>query len=99
MYSTYLSAAAEIAREAGALLIRFFERRVAVEYKGDYDVVTEADRASESLIVERLRARYPSHTPSWPRRVPGSRTPPTSSGTSIPWTAPPTSLTAFPCSP
>lgn len=62
MYSSYLPAAAEIAREAGALLVRYFERRVAVEYKGDFDVVTEADRASESLIVERLRAKFPSHS-------------------------------------
>src|SRR2546425_5907435 len=62
MYSSYLSAAGEIAREAGALLVRYFERRVAVEYKGDFDVVTEADRASERLIVERLWARFPGHS-------------------------------------
>ena len=59
---TYLSAACEIAREAGPLLARYFQRRVAVEYKGDFDVVTEADRASEKLIVERLRARFPGHS-------------------------------------
>ncbi len=58
----YLSASVEIAREAGALLLRFLERRVAVEYKGEYDLVTEADRASERLVVERLRARFPSHS-------------------------------------
>ncbi len=62
MYSSYLSAAAEIAREAGALLARYFERRVAVQYKGDFDVVTEADRASEALIVERLSAKFPGHS-------------------------------------
>ena len=62
MYSSYLSTATEIAREAGALVARYFERRVAVEYKGDYDVVTEADRASETLIVERLAARFPGHS-------------------------------------
>ncbi len=51
----------EIAREAGALLMDFFERRVKVEYKGDVDLVTEADRASEALIVERIRRRFPGH--------------------------------------
>jgi myo-inositol-1(or 4)-monophosphatase len=51
----------EIAREAGALLLRFFERRVKIEYKGDVDLVTEADRASEKLIVARLRSRWPGH--------------------------------------
>ncbi len=62
MSSSYLSAASEIAREAGALLARYFEQRVAVEYKGDFDVVTEADRASESLIVSRLKSRFPGHS-------------------------------------
>ena len=52
---------AEIAREAGALLMEFFHRRVKIEYKGDADLVTEADRSSEKLILERIRARWPEH--------------------------------------
>ncbi len=59
--ASYLDTAAEIAREAGALLSRYFEKRVAFELKGESDLVTEADRASERLIVERLRTHYPSH--------------------------------------
>ena len=51
----------EIAREAGALLMDFFRKRVAVEYKGDVDLVTVADRASEKLITERIRQRWPQH--------------------------------------
>ena len=58
----YLETAVEIAREAGALLANFFERRVAFETKGEFDLVTEADRASERLVVERLRTHFPSHT-------------------------------------
>ena len=50
-----------IAREAGALLMDFFHRHVAVEYKGDADLVTVADRTSEKLIRERLSARWPGH--------------------------------------
>ena len=57
----YLETAAEIAREAGALLANYFERRVGYELKGEFDLVTEADRASERLVVERLRSRFPSH--------------------------------------
>lgn len=53
--------AAEIAREAGALLRGFYERGVATEYKGDVDLVTEADRASEKLIRERLQIAFPEH--------------------------------------
>jgi len=57
----FLEPAIEIAREAGSLLATYFERRVAFELKGEFDLVTEADRASEKLVVERLRTRFPSH--------------------------------------
>ncbi len=53
--------AAEIALEAGELLRGFYERGVETEYKGDVDLVTEADRASEALILKRLRAAFPAH--------------------------------------
>lgn len=52
---------AQIAREAGALLMEYFHRRVKIEYKGEADLVTEADRASEQLILERIRANWPAH--------------------------------------
>lgn len=58
---SYLETAAEIAREAGALLAHYFERRVAFELKGEFDLVTEADRASEKLVLERLRSHFPTH--------------------------------------
>lgn len=57
----FLETAVEIAREAGALLANFFERRVPFETKGEFDLVTEADRASEKLVVERLRSYFPAH--------------------------------------
>src|ERR1039458_4196266 len=50
-----------IAREAGALLRGFYAKGVETEYKGDVDLVTEADRASEALIRERLTAAFPEH--------------------------------------
>jgi myo-inositol-1(or 4)-monophosphatase len=53
--------AAVVAVEAGALIRGYFERGVATEYKGDVDLVTEADRASERLITERLTEAYPEH--------------------------------------
>ena len=57
----FVPAMAEIAREAGTLLMGYFHRRVKVEYKGDVDLVTEADRASEALITKRIRERWPGH--------------------------------------
>jgi myo-inositol-1(or 4)-monophosphatase len=58
---SFADPAAEIARQAGALLREHFERGVATEYKGDVDLVTVADRASEKYIVERLHAVFPGH--------------------------------------
>ena len=57
----FLGQAEAIAREAGALLREFYERGVTAEYKGDVDIVTAADRDSEALIVERLKAAFPEH--------------------------------------
>ncbi|MGZ4838048.1 MAG: inositol monophosphatase family protein [Terriglobales bacterium] len=57
----YVPAMTEIAREAGALLLMSFRRRIGFEYKGDVDLVTEADRGAEALITERIRARWPRH--------------------------------------
>ena len=59
--SNFVPKAAEIAREAGELLMGYFRQRVAVEYKGEADLVTVADRASEILIRNRIRAAWPSH--------------------------------------
>lgn len=56
-----LEKAVEIAREAGALIASYHERRIGFESKGEFDLITEADRASERLIVDRLRAHFPSH--------------------------------------
>ena len=58
---SYLETAVDIARESGALLSQYLERKVGFELKGEHDLVTEADRASERLIVERLRTHFPSH--------------------------------------
>lgn len=59
--ASFLETSVDIALESGALLARYFERRIPYELKGDFDLVTEADRASERLVVERLRRHFPSH--------------------------------------
>jgi myo-inositol-1(or 4)-monophosphatase len=50
-----------IAREAGALLMEYFDKHIKIEYKGEADLVTAADRKSEALIRERIRAQWPGH--------------------------------------
>ncbi len=57
----FLRDAVKIAHEAGRLLAEFYRMRVGFELKGDFDLVTEADRASERLVVERILAHYPDH--------------------------------------
>jgi myo-inositol-1(or 4)-monophosphatase len=58
---SFATPAAEVAREAGALLRHYYQKGVTAEFKGDVDIVTEADRASEKLIGERLRSVFPHH--------------------------------------
>src|SRR3954462_4240912 len=60
MKSSFLPQMESIAREAGALLMSFFGK-IAIEYKGDADLVTEADRAAERLITERVVTLWPDH--------------------------------------
>jgi myo-inositol-1(or 4)-monophosphatase len=50
-----------IALEAGALLLEYFHQGLKIEYKGEADLVTAADRASEALIRERVAQQFPSH--------------------------------------
>src|SRR3954467_9651420 len=56
---SFLDTAIEVAQEAGQILMA--HRGVSFELKGDYDLVTAADRASEQLVVKRLREHYPDH--------------------------------------
>ena len=49
------------AKEAGALLRQGFGQHHDVRYKGLIDPVTEMDRASEALLLERIREAFPHH--------------------------------------
>jgi myo-inositol-1(or 4)-monophosphatase len=62
MNNKYLQAAIEIAREAGAILREEFDRPSQISYKGDVDIVTQADKRSEKAIVARLTEMYPDHS-------------------------------------
>ena len=58
---TFLPAMSAIAREAGALLMQYFHQGLKIEYKGDADLVTAADRAAEALIRQRITEQFPGH--------------------------------------
>src|SRR6266404_306403 len=61
MSEDYLKAAVEIAREAGAILCEEFDGPLQISYKGDVDLVTQADKRSEAAIVKRLTQYFPEH--------------------------------------
>jgi myo-inositol-1(or 4)-monophosphatase len=49
----------ELANRAGTILMDRYERLEGIDFKDGRDVVTEADRQSEALIIEAIRDRYP----------------------------------------
>jgi myo-inositol-1(or 4)-monophosphatase len=57
-----LNFAIETAREAGQILLERFGRKINISLKGDINLVTEADLASEKHIIEKIRSRYPKHS-------------------------------------
>lgn len=57
----WLASTREIAEEAGAILMRGYRNAGGVRHKGEIDLVTEHDLASEALIRERLSAAFPDH--------------------------------------
>ena len=59
MYEYELKIVSTAAKQAGRLLMAMAVRGVRVDYKGAIDLVTEADRASEQLVVKALRKAFP----------------------------------------
>ncbi len=56
-----LNFAIETARDAGRVLLEKFGR-TTVTKKGDINLVTEADLASEALIIDRVKSHHPRHS-------------------------------------
>lgn len=57
-----LNFAIETVRAAGQILLDKYGRKINISKKGDINLVTEADLASEKLIVERIKSHYPRHS-------------------------------------
>jgi myo-inositol-1(or 4)-monophosphatase len=53
--------AVEIAREAGAFLKETFHTDHRIDFKGEINLVTEADRSSEEIITSRIKKLFPDH--------------------------------------
>jgi histidinol-phosphatase len=59
--TAWLSLALEMCNEADRLALRWYRREVPTDRKPDRTFVTEADRAIERLLRDRIRNLYPDH--------------------------------------
>jgi len=58
----YLETAIDLCRAAGDILNYYASREKLVEFKGQANLVTIADKESEELIIGGILGRYPSHS-------------------------------------
>jgi myo-inositol-1(or 4)-monophosphatase len=56
-----LNFAIQTARDAGRILAERFGRALQITNKGELELVTESDLASERLIIERIQTYHPRH--------------------------------------
>ncbi len=57
----YLEVAKEAAREAGQVLLDNLGKVKEIEFKAKNSLVTEVDKLSEELIINKIKSNYPSH--------------------------------------
>lgn len=53
--------AMDLAQKSGLLLKKKFNNTHKIKYKGDIDIVTEADKMSEDLIIDEIKRNFPDH--------------------------------------
>lgn len=58
----YLETAIDLCRAAGDILNYYADREKQVEFKGQANLVTIADKKSEELIIGGILGRYPTHS-------------------------------------
>ncbi|MBN2368772.1 inositol monophosphatase [Candidatus Woesearchaeota archaeon] len=58
----FLDTAIKAAKEAGNVVMSYFEKEKSIRLKGRFDLVTKADVESEKKILEVLKSKYPNHS-------------------------------------
>jgi inositol-phosphate phosphatase/L-galactose 1-phosphate phosphatase/histidinol-phosphatase len=56
-----LTCPSSVAREAGEVTLRYFQKNLAVETKADLSPVAIADRESERALRQWIEQRFPDH--------------------------------------
>ncbi|MEM3126505.1 MAG: inositol monophosphatase family protein [Candidatus Woesearchaeota archaeon] len=49
------------ARRAGKALLKLYDKKIFFERKGQLDLVTEADKTAESIIIKEIKKHFPEH--------------------------------------
>lgn len=57
----FREAAIRAAKAGGKVLRSFFAKEIRIEFKGEVNLVTEADRAAEAVVIQTLRKKFPDH--------------------------------------
>ena len=61
--SHFLEFAIEVAKEAGAIQMKYFGNISAIEKKStNIDLLTSADKESETFIIKKIQEKYPEHS-------------------------------------
>lgn len=61
IYMEFLKIAEDAARVGGKILLKYFGKPIDVEFKGEVDLVTVADRLSEEVVVSAISSKFPDH--------------------------------------
>ena len=59
--SDYREFTIAIVREAGTFLKEMLNKKHTIDYKGEINIVTEADRISEEMLMGRIHEKFPDH--------------------------------------
>lgn len=62
MYNEYLEFAKDIANVAGKIMVKYFNQDNGSNYKNDNTIVTLADTAINSYLINKVKETYPSHS-------------------------------------
>ncbi|CAH9081657.1 unnamed protein product [Cuscuta epithymum] len=57
----FLAVAVDAAKQAGEIIRNGFHQKKHIEHKGSVDLVTETDKACETLIFNHLKHHFPTH--------------------------------------
>ena len=60
-FSSYTNTALAAAKEGASVLLKYYNSVLSVEYKGEIDPVTQADKNSQKAIIKVIKDVFPHH--------------------------------------